>query len=125
MKHKTYKGFKYMVLQMTLGHLCGYVQVPKGHPYYGKDYEAMNIDCHGGLTYSSMSDGKPYKMTEIDYSKYFTKGFWIGFDYAHSGDWSFYHADSEFNKKYNTMTQPFEVEKECMHVIDQLVKIKK
>jgi len=34
-----------------LGHLCGYIGVPKGHPWYGKDYDAIEADVHGGLTH--------------------------------------------------------------------------
>ena len=49
----------------------GYVNIPKGHPWYGKHYD--NIRCgyiHGGLTYSEQ-EGE----------------FWvIGFDTAHIGD---------------------------------------
>jgi hypothetical protein len=29
----------------------GYVILPEGHEYHGKDYEDIPIDCHGGLTY--------------------------------------------------------------------------
>jgi len=28
----------------------GYVAVPKEHPLYGKDYNNIDIDIHGGLT---------------------------------------------------------------------------
>jgi hypothetical protein len=56
----------------------GYVAVPKEHPLYGKDYNNIDIDAHGGLTYAS------------DYSDWMPKeveGMWIiGFDCAHYGD---------------------------------------
>lgn len=124
MKKRIYKDFEYLVLQMPMGHLCGYVKVPSTHRFYGKDYDSIDVDCHGGLTYSYKSDGKPFKLDQKpNFGSYFTKGYWIGFDYAHSGDWSFYSHD-DFNEKYNSITQPFEVEDECKKVIDQLVKIK-
>jgi hypothetical protein len=61
----------------------GYIGVPKGHPFYGKDYNALHelyqIDIHGGLTYSEQ---------EGDY--------WvIGFDTAHASDTS-----TTCNEKY-------------------------
>lgn len=120
MKKHTYKDYEYLVLQMPMGHLCGYVKVPKGHPCYGKDYDLVDVDCHGGVTYARMH-GNGKQQGQLD--KYFSKGFWIGFDYAHAGDWSFYLRD-EFNDKHNKLTQPFEVEEECKRVIDQLIKKK-
>jgi hypothetical protein len=48
---------------------CGYVTVPKGHPFYGLDYDHDNlagIVAHGGLTYSDEGT--------------------FGFDCAHAGD---------------------------------------
>ena len=50
----------------SMGHLCGYIQVDADHPWYGKDYDNVNADVHGGLTFSD-------------------KG-WFGFDCAHVGD---------------------------------------
>ena len=34
------------------GHLCGYVGLPEGHKFFGKDYDAIEAHVHGGLTYS-------------------------------------------------------------------------
>ncbi len=76
-----HQGFKCCVLrciakecdgQLSLGHLCGYVCVPKDHPKYGKDAfeEFDKVDVHGGLTYG-----------DFQYEEY-----WVGFDCAHSGD---------------------------------------
>jgi|SRR5688572_18712211 len=60
----------------------GYVALPKGHPCYGMDYDAIHdkysINVNGGLTFSS--DEIPGQPTE-------TKGMWIlGFDTLHSHD---------------------------------------
>jgi hypothetical protein len=120
--HHAYKGYEYLVLQMPIGHLCGYVKVPKDHPYFGKEYDLMNIDCHGGLTYASHHDGKPDIRIKNDYEKYYSKGFWIGFDYAHAGDYSFYSHSDDLHR-LESITQPFEIEEECRHVINQLIKI--
>lgn len=55
------------------GHLCGYVNIPQDHTMYGKKYDDINIDCHGGLTFSE------FKKEDNTY--------WIGFDCAHLGDY--------------------------------------
>lgn len=33
-----YKKYKCVVARMDMGHLCGYVGIPKAHPLYGKSY---------------------------------------------------------------------------------------
>lgn len=63
-------------------HFCGYVGVPKSHPWHGKDYGIGNINdpidliyVHGGLTFANRF-GPP--ITSDDW--------FFGFDCAHSGD---------------------------------------
>ena len=29
----------------------GYILLPHNHPFYGRDYNELNIDAHGGLTF--------------------------------------------------------------------------
>ncbi len=71
-----------------LGHLCGYVGVPAGHPSYEADYETVPVEVHGGLTFASkcshgaedraichkVGPGEPDDV------------WWLGFDCAHLGD---------------------------------------
>ncbi len=76
-------GLKCLILRhYELGHLCGYVAVPKGHPCYGKDYDHIPYDdlfpirVHGGLTFSREGNGDTWP-----------KGYWwLGFDCAHAWD---------------------------------------
>ncbi len=76
-------GLKCLILRHhELGHLCGYVAVPKGHLCYGKDYDHIPYDdlfpveVHGGLTFSREGDGDTWP-----------KGYWwLGFDCAHAWD---------------------------------------
>lgn len=61
----------------------GYVVIPKGHPAHGKDYDDINIQVHGGLTFSSLAD------EIMDWEEITKKdsGCWvIGFDCAHYQD---------------------------------------
>jgi hypothetical protein len=60
--------------------LCGYIGVRKGNPIYGLDYDDVDIDCHGGLTFAKEGDGE----------KWPTGYWWYGWDYAHYGDAAFY-----------------------------------
>lgn len=53
------------------GTFCGYVAVEKNHPFQGKHYDELNIDVHGGLTFSETVEGK---------------GMVFGFDCAHAND---------------------------------------
>jgi len=76
-------GLKCLILRHSeLGHLCGYVAVPRGHPCYGKDYDHIPYDdlfpveVHGGLTFSREGNGDTWP-----------KGYWwLGFDCAHAWD---------------------------------------
>lgn len=57
------------------GHLCGYVAVEQGHPWFQVDEHLIepHPEVHGGLTYASFKDGNP-------------SHWWFGFDCAHIGD---------------------------------------
>lgn len=72
-------GFKCLILRNpSLKHLNGYVALPKGHPYYGKHYDNIYVDIHGGLTFSRGGNGEEWE-----------KGYWwLGFDTGHYMDYS-------------------------------------
>ena len=54
----------------SLGHLCGYVHLPKGHELFGIGYYDVDVNIHGGLTYAEQEGDD-----------------WVfGFDCAHAGD---------------------------------------
>jgi hypothetical protein len=48
----TEAGYKAKVIAHPMGHRCGYVTVPETHPHWGKGYDDVRADVHGGLTYS-------------------------------------------------------------------------
>ena len=100
-----YKGFKCEVIRHPMfGSLNGYVFIPKGHEYFGKDYSELDhIDCHGGLTYSK---------TQEEFTK-------IGFDCAHYMDYMPYTPFHFGDEVYRNMTY---VKKECMKIVDQLIE---
>jgi hypothetical protein len=62
----------------------GYVVIPVAHPLHGVHYDMIDIDVHGGLTFSELVDDVLIenfagKLSEED------KGCWVvGFDTAHA-----------------------------------------
>lgn len=74
-------GFQWEVTSNGIGYRCGYVRVPAGHPWHGKDYgdEGMyDIEVHGGLTFAE-PDTDCGKGGEDN-------AWWFGFDCAHYND---------------------------------------
>jgi hypothetical protein len=72
----THNGYPCVIMRGPLGALNGYVAVPSGHPDFGKDYDDVDINVHGGLTYAE--DSAPMAAADA--------GWWFGFDCAHAGD---------------------------------------
>ena len=84
----------------------GYVVIPKGHKLHGKDYDNIDVDVHGGLTFAANSD-------ELDWEELIEEdkgGYVVGFDCAHAGDNS-----ENCPKRY--------VEKEAENLKEQLEKL--
>ena len=84
--------------------------------FYSKHYDEVNIDCHGGLTYSSN------KLTYIESDE--NNEWFIGWDYGHCGDyvWNYdimfkgTYLENTSDKKWTTE----EIKKECVDVCSQL-----
>lgn len=74
-------GIDFVVLSLG-SHPCCYLRVPEGHPYYQVDYPNIPLSCHGGLTYSA--PGLTVFPSEA------REGCWIGWDYAHWNDFTFF-----------------------------------
>lgn len=123
-----YKGFLCKVLRTleSSGHLCGYVSIPFDHPSYNIDYDDIDLEVHGGLTFSQLFSDNSY---------------WIGFDCAHSGDCcpsiekfkkesdferypipEQYKHFSMFNPTYKNINYCIE---ECKKMVEQLILIGK
>lgn len=100
-------GYKYKIVNYG-PHPCAYVCLPKDHKFYGLPYDQIDIDCHGGLTYDAKKDDE----------------YWIGWDYAHFGDYSGYDIFSSmgvFGKIWTTA----EILEEVKDVIKQLCEANK
>ena len=70
-------GYRCAIVGRKMGHRCGYIGLPKEHKYYGKDYNDIDVDIHGGWTYSNNSNDYPVESNGL---------WWIGFDCAHWDD---------------------------------------
>jgi hypothetical protein len=103
-----YRGFTYYVL--TLGtHPCAYIDVT-GTLLDGKGYDDIDIDCHFGLTYA-----EPHLST-VD-----TGGWFIGWDYAHYGDFVGYTLEMPLEMQTGKKWTTEEMVTECKYAIDQII----
>ena len=120
-----YKGFPCVVLFQPMGFRCGYVGLPKGNKYFGKDYDFIPVDCHCGLTYS---DSRLALQEDTD-------KWWIGFDCGHICDshdiekteeyYGHEYANRIAGMFFYLHTEPVRTldycKKECMKIVDQLL----
>jgi hypothetical protein len=79
---RTAAGYPAIALRHSSGHWCGYVGVPVGHPAYENGDECV-VDVHGGVTYAAKCSGR---ICHIPAPGESGDVFWLGFDFAHSGD---------------------------------------
>lgn len=105
-----YKNYQFYILNLGT-HPTAYVEIPKRNKLYGKSYHYIDIDVHGGLTYSE------------DYLKGIKENSWfIGWDYGHFGDYMGYQVKlpvdfSMYDKKWTTE----EIFEEVKDVINQII----
>lgn len=78
---------------METGWGNGYVKLPKGHPYWGKDYDDIPVEVHGGLTFGEEDEN----------------GFWVvGFDTAHHSDTRAYWTKERVEEETNNLREQLE-----------------
>jgi hypothetical protein len=79
-------GFACLALRHpNCGHWCGYVGVPREHPAYGKGYDDLYFEVHGGLTYAHVCDRM---ICHVPAPGMPEDVWWLGFDFAHGFDLS-------------------------------------
>ena len=90
-------GIKYIVMRGP-GSMCCYIGIPRRkYNKFTLDYDGIPISVHGGLTYSDIG------LLSVRNDKNIH---WLGWDYSHAGDMSFYDLNPSFIKKMNTMKKP-------------------
>jgi hypothetical protein len=78
-----------MAVRNRAGAWCGYVGVPEGHPAFGKHYDDVAGDVHGGLTYAGPcqeTDDPADGVCHLPQPGRPAPVWWLGFDCAHGGD---------------------------------------
>lgn len=96
-----YNGYDYYITSCG-AHPCAYVALTDKHPFFGKDYDDIPIDVHGGITFGCELHPHIGKIC-------------IGWDYAHLGDYNPYlpHIGGH---KWTTK----EIQQDIYNVIKQL-----
>ncbi len=85
-------GLPCLIVRSNIGgNMCGYVGVPEGHPAFGKDWSELEVDVHGGPTFSDFcqpADEESHGICHVPEAGEPDHVWWIGFDCAHGGDLS-------------------------------------
>ena len=120
--------------QPTSGHWCGYVGVPPGHQYHGKDYGDVysadpDIEVHGGLTFADeCQEGPPEEaICHVPEPGEPDHVWWLGFDCHHAWDlapsdflWRDRHGwPIDHDKVYRNL--PY-VRSECRYLARQIAR---
>ena len=113
--HDKYNGYEYYILSLE-SHPTAYIEIPKGFELYGVYYDNIDLDVHGGLSYSD----EYLKISDDTISD----SWFIGWDYSHSIDYVEYkdvtNYDKEILKKWTTE----EIIEECKNAIDLLHRMR-
>lgn len=82
-------GLPCLIVRGGGGALCGYVGVSEGHPAYKQDYGGVDVEVHGGLTFSDMcadTDDESRHICHVPGPGEPDHVWWLGFDCAHLCD---------------------------------------
>jgi len=100
----SHAGFRCLMTRGPMGHWCGYVGVPPGHPWHGTDYRHIEASVHGGITYAHACQGNvchvppPGEPDDL---------WWVGFDCCHADDLSPVMLAIEQMDSFKEMNRPF------------------
>lgn len=130
---QTQAGLPALVVRTDwMGHWCGYVGVPEGHPAYRQGYDDVFAEVHGGLTFADACGHDPaqHGICHVPDEGEPDNLWWLGFDCAHWQDLSpafrvrmdeldrkYGHPPDRDPKHYWTLA---EVQAECEQLAQQL-----
>ncbi len=77
-------GLPCLMLRGPAGAWCGYVGLSSTHPWYRTTYDDVDVEVHGGLTYSAACDGT--HICHVPAPGESEDRWWLGFDCAHASD---------------------------------------
>lgn len=82
-------GLDCLMVRNRLGAWCGYVGVTEDHPWFEKDYQNLDVDVHGSLTFADFCQpGKEEArgVCHVPFPGRSDRIWWLGFDCAHIQD---------------------------------------
>lgn len=104
------------------GHWCGYVGVAPGHPWYEKDYDAVDVDVHGGLTYAALcAEDHELGVCHVPDPGEPDELWWFGFDCAHLYDLSPRHTAGDLERGWSA--DPAEIYRTLGYVKDECARL--
>ena len=102
-------GLDCLIVRGPSGSLCGYVGVPESHNCFKKDYYDVEVDVHGGLTFSDLCSEPEKVESNVCHTGEVANDivWWLGFDTAHSEDYTpkhgFHQYEWERGQTYKTL----------------------
>lgn len=138
-------GLPCLMVRGPVGALCGYVGVPLGHPWHGRDYDDCGkfdpkpddyepdwwIDVHGGLTFSagcSHGSDPSRGICHIPEPGQPDNVWWLGFDCAHSGDYTGMKYEQEWRDRWPRTGDVYRdfayVQRECASLAAQAIAVR-
>src|SRR6266851_982028 len=100
--------------------LCGYVGVPHRHPMFGKEYDSVDVEVHGGLTFGGSCHGRICHTPQAGEGEVW----WFGFDCAHAFDYSSGHYALTLRCKEGLfMPQAFESYRNVAYVTGEVTNL--
>lgn len=109
-------GLKCRILDGSFKNFNGYVAVPRSHPAWERDYDKLDIQVHGGLTFGQqgVENDRQWDDPEL---------WWFGFDTAHAGD-KIYYSSGEISDSDGHYWTVEEVAEETENMARQFAEIK-
>ena len=109
-----YKEYKFYILNLGT-HPTAYIEIPRGNNLFKKHYNGIDLNVHGGLTYSD-------SVLFISENEKANGEWFIGWDYAHYDDYMPYYDELQkalFQQLKKWTTE--EIKQECENAIDELI----
>lgn len=79
------RGYSCLIARSDSGALCGYLAVPPGHLWHGVGYSELDVEVHGGLTYSGRGEAGTLIRDALAPAEP-DDSWWLGFDCMHGFD---------------------------------------
>ena len=122
-------GLPCLIVRALSGALCGYVGVPEGHPYFGKNFYdvydiTQELEVHGGLTFSDFCAHSPDEsrgICHVPAPGEPDRVWWLGFDCAHGGDAipAYHHKIKDYMNIYRSFAY---VKRQCEKLAQQIAE---